>query len=135
MVELRIEPAIRHVAGIATGGELRCHMVRGRSRLKVRGMARIALRRHRLEAAIGSSLVARVAIDCRVSSGQGEAIRVLLYLPDGDLPTADGMALFAIGAQLALVDIGVAILATLSDAGEDHFYVALGARDRRMHAA
>ena len=91
--------------------------------------------RHDLELAVGAILVAGIAVDDRVGTGQGEAVVVLLYVLNGDRPSADGMALLAIGTQLALVNISVAVLAALTDAGEDHFDVTLGAGDGRVNAA
>src|SRR5215469_17730093 len=44
------------------------------------------------------------------------------------------MALFAVCSQLALVDVSVAILAVLSNAGKYRPDVTLGAGDRLMHA-
>lgn len=43
------------------------------------------------------------------------------------------MALFAVGAQLPPVNIGVTILAALADAGEYRLDVTLGTRDGLMH--
>lgn len=43
------------------------------------------------------------------------------------------MALCAVRSQLPLVDVGVAILAVLSDIGEDWPDVTFGARDRGVH--
>ena len=45
------------------------------------------------------------------------------------------MALLAIRPQLPLVDVGVAVLASLPDAGEDRLDVALDAGHRTVHAA
>ena len=50
-------------------------------------------------------------------------------------PSAHGVALLAIRAQLPLVDICVAILATLPDIGEDRFHVTLNTGHGLMHAA
>ncbi len=98
-------------------------------------MTGVALRRHRLELAAGCALVAGIAIDGRVGSGQREAVIVLLHLLDGNLPSADGVALLAIGSKLTSMDVGVAVLATLADAGEHWLYMALNAGDGGVHAA
>jgi hypothetical protein len=45
------------------------------------------------------------------------------------------VALFAVRAQLPLMNIGVAVLATLADVCEHHFYVARSASYSSMHAA
>jgi RNase P subunit RPR2 len=52
-----------------------------------------------------------------------------------NLPSTDGVALLAIRSQLPLVNVGMAILATLSNVGEDHPNVTLRAAYRLMHAA
>lgn len=44
------------------------------------------------------------------------------------------MALFAIGAELAFVNVGMAVGAFLADVGEDWLQVALGARHALVHA-
>ena len=67
-------------------------------------------------------------------AGQRKAIVVLLHFPNGNLPSANAMALFAVCSQLALVDVGVAILAALSNAGKYRPDVTLGAGDRLMHS-
>ncbi len=68
-------------------------------------------------------------------SSQREAIIVLLHLLDRDLPSANRMALFAIRSKLALVNVRVAILTTLSDVSENRLCVALDARDSGVHSA
>jgi hypothetical protein len=60
---------------------------------------------------------------------------MLLNLLNGDLPSPDGVALLAIRSQLALVNVGMTILATLSNVGENRPYVTLCATHRLMHAA
>lgn len=92
-------------------------------------MTGIALRRHCFELAVGSALVAGVAVDSRVSTGQRETIVVLLDIFVGDLPSTDGMALLAIGTQLPAVHVSVTVLTALSHVGEDHLDVALCAGD------
>jgi hypothetical protein len=68
-------------------------------------------------------------------SGQRKPVVVLLNVFDRDLPSADGVALLAVGAQLALMNVGVAILAALSDIAENHFDVTLRAGHGSVHAA
>jgi hypothetical protein len=76
-----------------------------------------------------------VAIHGRVRARQRKAIIVLLHLPYGDLPSSNGVALLAICAQLALVDVGVAILTALSNMSEYGPDVTSGAGDGGVHAA
>jgi hypothetical protein len=79
--------------------------------------------------------VAGIAVDGCVGTGQRETIVMLLHIFNRDAPSADGVALLAIRAQLTLVNIGVAVLAALTDVGENHLYVTLDASDASVHAA
>ena len=97
-------------------------------------MAGVAIRRHRLEPAVRASLVTGVAIHCRVGASQREAIVVLLYLANGNLPSEHGVALLAVCSQLAPVDVRMAILAAVSDAGKYRLDVTLGAPDGFMQS-
>lgn len=60
---------------------------------------------------------------------------MLLDLLHGDLPASNGVALFAIGPELAPVNIGVAILTALPNVCEQGLHVALNASHRLVHAA
>ena len=103
-------------------------------RLKVRGVTGVAIRRHRLEAADGAPLVACIAIHSRVCARQRKTIVVLLQLLNRNLPSANGMALLAISSQLALVDVGMAVLTALSNIGKNRPDVTLSAADAGVHA-
>ena len=83
--------------------------VTGFGGLKVLRMARIALRRKPLELAYGGALVARSTIQGRMRTHQGKAILVLVDLLHRDLPSLYCMALVAGCAELALVNIGMAV--------------------------
>jgi len=98
-------------------------------------MAGVALRGHRLEFAGGPSLVAGIAVHRGVRSGQREAVVMLLNLPNRDLPTTNRVALFAVRPQLPLVNVGVTILTTLSNVGENRPDVTFSAAHGLMHAA
>jgi hypothetical protein len=74
-------------------------------------MAGGACRRHPLECAGGAVFVASIAVDGGVGAGQRESIVVLLNVFNRDLPSPHCVALLAVGAQLPLVNIGMAILA------------------------
>ena len=67
-------------------------------------------------------------------SGQREAVVVLLHLLDGDIPSPDRVALLAVCAELALMNVGVAILAALANVSEDGLDVALRAGYGLMHS-
>lgn len=110
-------------------------MVRVGCPRKVSLVAGVARRGHRLEFAVGAALVAGITVDRCVGAGQRETIVVLLHIFYCDGPSADGVALFAIRAQLTLVNIGMAVLAALTDAGENHLHVTLDASDAGVHAA
>ncbi len=98
-------------------------------------MTGVALRRHRLEVATRCTLVAGIAIYGCMRAGEGEAVVMLLYLLNGNLPSANRVTLFAIRSKLPLVDVGMAVLAALSHTREYRLYVTLCARNSRVHAA
>lgn len=81
------------------------------------------------------ALVAVFALYSGVRSQQWEAILVIFHLLDGDIPALNGVALCAVRAHFSLVDVGVAVLAILSDVGKDGLAVALHALHLFMHAA
>jgi len=60
---------------------------------------------------------------------------VLLDLLHCHLPSLDGVALFAVGSKLALVNVGMAIGTFLAHVSEDWLDVALSASHALMHAA
>jgi len=96
VIELRIQPVIRAVAAVACGREHRGHVVRIRRFLEIGLMAGVTLRGHRREPAVGRALVAGIAIHGRVCSRQRKPIVMLLNLLDRDLPSPNGVALFAV---------------------------------------
>ena len=123
------------MAGIAGYGELGGNVVGIRGSVVVGLMTREARDRHRLKLAVGGVFVAGVAVHRRVSSGEREAVVVILDLLHRHIPSADRVALFAVGSQLPPVNIGVAILAALAHVAEHHLFVTLGAGYRLVHAA
>lgn len=104
-------------------------------RLKILEVARTASRRHGLELAIGRAFVAGIAVHSGVRSGQGKAVIVLLDLLDRNLPSPDRVAGLAIGSQLPLVNIGMAVLAALANVAKHRFYMALNTGHRLVHPA
>jgi len=120
---------------LAGCGKTCSHMVWSSRCFEVRRMAGIALRGHRLEFAGGPSLVAAITVDRSVSPSQREAVVMLLNLLNRDLPATDRMALLAVRSQLPLVNIGVTVLATLSDVSENQSDVTFSAAYRVVHAA
>jgi len=133
VVEGRVEPRVSTVAGRAIRGERGGHMAWVRSGFEIRSVAGVALCRHRLKLAAGGTFVARVAIHRRVCTGERETAVVLLDLLDGYLPAPNGVALFAIRPELTAVNVGVTVLAALSNVHEHRLHMALNARHRLMH--
>ena len=97
-------------------------------------MAGVACGRHRLEFAVRATFVAGIAVDRSVGTRQRKPIVVLLHVLSGDLPSPHRMALLAVRAQLALVNIGMAILTPLSNIRKNHLHVTRGAGDGSVHA-
>jgi hypothetical protein len=93
-----------------------------------------ARRRQALEVAGGSTFVAGVAVNRGVGAGKRESIVMLLHILDRNLPSAHGVTLLAIGSQLTPVNIGVAVLAVLTNVGEHHLHVTSGAGHGSVHS-
>jgi len=134
VIELRVQPVIRTVALFAGGRIPERDVIRSPGALEVRLMARVAHRRHDLKLAVGGILVAGIAIHRCVRPGKGEAIIVLLNVLDCHLPTANRVALLTIRAQLPLVKVGMAVLATRAHVAEHWLHMALCACDVFVHA-
>jgi len=79
--------------------------------------------------------MAVLALHRGVSAEKREAILVILDLLYGIVPTKNRVALRAVRAHFALVNIGVAILTILAHICEYRFYVALRALHFLVHAA
>lgn len=75
------------------------------------------------------------ALESGVRAHQREPILVLLQLAGVNFPSVYGVALFAVGAELVAVNIGVAIGAARPCVLEDEIRVALGAGDFRVRSA
>ena len=135
VVELCVEPTVGAVARLAGGGKLSGDVIGVGRALEFGRMAGIAIRGHGLELAVSRALVAGITLDGGMGPGQGKAVVVPLHLLNIDVPTFHGVALLAVGTELALVDVGVAILAALAHIGENHLHVTLGAGHRFVHTA
>ena len=123
------------MATLAGGRKTGSYVVWSCGCLEVCGVAGEALRGHRLEFAGGQSLVAGIAVYGSVRPSQREAVVMLLNLLDGDIPSTDRVALLAVRSQLPIVNVGVTILAVLSNVGENRPDVTFSATHRLMHAA
>jgi len=135
VIELGIEPGVGAMTKGATGGEASGSMTGIAGRFEIGCVTGVALRRHRLEPAGCSAFMTGVTIHAGMGAGQRKAIVMLLHLAHVNPPSANGMALLTVGSELAPVNVGVAVLAVLSNAGKYRLDVTLGARDGFMHAA
>ena len=77
--------------------------------LEIFRVTRVASGRESLELPNRRALVASVAIERRMRSHQREAVLVVLDLLYRDLPSLHRVALLAVRAELALVNVGVAV--------------------------
>jgi hypothetical protein len=96
MIKFGVQPVVGAVTTFARSRELCADVAGIRRRLKIIHVARSASRRHRFKLAVGRALVARVAIDSRMRTGQWKTIIVLLDLLSRHSPSAYGVALLAI---------------------------------------
>jgi len=133
VIELRIQPVVSRVAGFAGRRKLAGDVVGISAPREIRGVAGIALRGHRLKLAVRHTLVAGIAVHGRVRSGQREPVVMLLDLLNGNLPAPDRVALLAIRSQLPLVNVSVAVLASLPHVGEYRPDVTLHAGHGLVH--
>ena len=127
VIEFRAEPGIGAMAGLARGREVEHFVIRFGGLLKVGHVAREAFRRQPRKLAHGFALMAVGTFQQRVGSEQREAIVMLLQLIGANVPPLDGMALGAIRAELAAVNIGVAVCTIAADVFEHQIGVALRA--------
>ena len=104
-------------------------------RLKIAQMARDAVGREALKLADRRALVALIAGNRRVRPEEWEPVLVIPELLRGDLPPQHGVATRAVRAHLALMHVGVTILAVLTDLRENRLDVALCAFHFFVHAA
>jgi hypothetical protein len=134
VIELGIEPAVQRVAAGAICGEPKTDVIEDGC-FEILLMARIAIGGKPDELPDGRLLVALFALHHGVRADQGETVGVV---PDGlkrNLPALHRVALRAVGAELAAMDIGVTIGARRPDVLEHHAGVALSAGHVLVHAA
>ena len=133
MVEFRSHPAVKRMAGVAGLRKLRGDVVWVGGFLKIRQVTRIASCRQSQVLANRRALVAIIALRGGVRAQQRKTILVVLQLLHRDIPTLHRMALRAVRAHLAPVDVFMTILALLSHIREHRFPVALRAFHFFMH--
>lgn len=118
VVELGVKPGVHAVAGFAGRGKIQRLVVGIEGLLKVGVMAGNAAGWQSHELADGFAFVAINAIQHGMGAEEREAIGVIFYLLPKRLPAFDRVALRAIGAELAAVNVGVAIRALRSNIGK-----------------
>lgn len=109
VIEPGVKPVVKAVALLAGRGESAGNVVRVRRTLEIGRMTAIALRRQSLELPDRRRFMACVAFQGRVRAQQREPVHVIFDLRNLYVPSLNGVALFAPGAELAFMDVGVAI--------------------------
>ena len=137
VVELRSHPVVHRVALFASRRQMQRDVINpGGFRIyEILLVAGEAHRRKTLELADRGAFVTGITVHGGVRADERKAIQVLVDLLDGYIPALHGMALFAVSAHLALVDIRVAIRALSADISKDRFGVALSTGHAFVHAA
>ena len=139
MQNRRTEPGVEAPVALLAlvRGELRrgACMRRRRRVLPILYVARLACCRESQVLPDCGALVTLLAFHNRMRTKQWKSVEVLLDRLSRNIPSRDGVALGAIGAELAAMDIGVAVRAVLADVREDRPEVALRAVEFFVHAA
>lgn len=135
VIKPRAQPRIDRVALLALRRETAGDVV-GRCRLlKCALVAGVTLNRQSLKLPDGFTLVAVGTIQACMPSNQWEAVVVLLHPLQNDIPTLDRMALLAVRAHLATMEIGVAVRAMRSRVRKHGLRVALRTAHAHMQTA
>ena len=103
--------------------------------LKIRHVARLARSRQSQIIPGSRVLMALIALHDGVCAKQRESIEMLRNRLNRNLPAGHGVALRAVRAELAAMNVRVAVGAVLADIGENRLDVAAGARHLLVHAA
>ena len=137
VIKLRANPIVHRMALFARSRQTQSDVVDadGLGAGQIFLVAGDAGRRKALELTYSSAGVALIAIKSGMCTDEREAVQVLVDLLDRNIPSLDGVALLAISAHLALVNVGVAIRALHAHVAEDRFGVALRAADAFVHPA
>ena len=134
VVEARDLPEIGSVTRFAGSGKSRGAVIEDAVLLKLAGVATEALSAESDVLPDGCARVAGIARKSGVRTNQREAIPVVLDSPRVYAPSLHRMAVLALRAELALVEICMAIRAAGAGFGKDFRYVARITRDILMHA-
>lgn len=135
VIKLHLQPSIRRVAQVTSGGETCGDVVWVRSFLEVLQVTRGTSCVEALILAHSRALVALLARHSGVCPKERKAILVILNLLCADLPPQYRVALCAVRAHLAAMDIGVAVLTIFADVRKHGFDMTLCALHFFVHAA
>lgn len=133
LVELRSQPTIRGMALLAVLREIKAGMAGTGSLLEIAQVTGGTLGRKPLKLTHCGALVALLALHGRVRSEQWKTVFMIFYLLRRNLPAEDGVALRAVRAHFATMNIGVTILAVLADVGEHRLAMTLYALHLFVH--
>lgn len=128
-------PAVRVVTGFAGGGESRSAMVENAVLLKLAGVTSDALGAESDVLADRRAHVTGVACERRVRTNQRETIPVVLDGTGVHAPAQHRVTVFALRAELTLVEIRMTIRASRTSFGKDFRYVARITRYILVHTA
>lgn len=112
------------MAGFAGGGKLCGDVIGIAGFLEICQVARRAGRRQAQVISGCGVFMALLALHDGVRAEQRKPVEVLLDRLDRDLPSENGVALSAVGAELRAVYVGMAIGAVLSNVGKNRLGVA-----------
>jgi hypothetical protein len=132
--KLCAQPRVLRVAIAARRGKIQRHMIGICGAFEFRCMARRTIRQDAILAA-HNGFMAGFAFDRGMSSQQRKKILVVANLLAGSEPTLHDMALGAIRAKFAQVNVGVTIRTILSHVAEDRMGMTLVAGYARVHAS
>jgi len=135
VVKLGVEPGVRAMARFAGRGEVERLVVRVQGLLVIRGVAGNAGGLKAGELAYGLTLMAIGAFQGRVRAEKRKPVRMLPHLIGLNVPALYRVAALAIRAELAAVNIGVAIRAARAYIREYEVGVAERALNLLVHAA
>ncbi len=134
MIEVCDLPAVRVVTGFAGGGESRSAVVQNAVLLKLAGVTSDALGAESDVLADRRAHVTGVACERCVRTNQRETIPVVLDGTGVHAPAQHRVTVFALRAELALVEIRMTIRASRASFGKDFRYVARITRYILVHA-
>jgi len=132
VIEGRPEPGVHGVALLASSRQSRRAVIQHHCLQEGLSVAGNAFRRESLELAGGHAFVAGITGDRGMRAHQGEAVLMLAHGLQGNSPALHRVALLALCAELAAMNVRMAIRALGSDVGEHEADMALRAGNPPM---